>query len=295
MFEHDKNVSELYFRDKLFRCPLCLEKFSDEDIGKEKLTIEHVPPESSGGVPLVVTCKKCNSRAGHSIDGQYFRKCKLQNEVASVLTKRDAADVHVKIEELSSGVAVNAIAKSSPSNLNFDVTKHNNPSNCTQAINSIRSLAEHREAIKLKLTFRVSYNNFQANLSQLRAAYLACFAISGYSYATSNSTDKLRQQFQNPTKKIFSPLFEDTESLEKSIIYVADYDVFLAVFDRRKWLLPGVESIRGYEDIANIVLNGEIVKLSGNRLPWPKRLMAYTDKYYSRQNFSSQKSERPNR
>lgn len=283
MFEHDKKVSELYFKDELFRCPLCLAKFSDEDLGKENLTIEHVPPESSGGVPLVVTCKKCNSHAGHSIDGQHFRKCKLQNEVTSVLNKRDIADVHVRIEELSSGVAVNAIAKSSPSNLNFDVTKHNNPSHWSQALNSVRHLAEHGEAIKLKLTFRVSYHKFQANLSQLRAAYLACFAISGYSYATSNSTDKLREQFQNPTKKIFSPLFEDTESLEKSIVYVADYDVFLVVFDIRKWLLPGVESVDGYQDIANRVLNGEVVKLSGNRLSWPKRLVAYTDKYYSKQ------------
>lgn len=283
MFEHDKKVSELYFKDELFRCPLCLAKFSGEDLGKEKLTIEHVPPESSGGVPLVVTCKKCNSHAGHSIDGQYFKKCKLQNEVVSVLSKREITDVHVKLEELSSGVALNAIAKSSPSNLNFDITEHNNPSHRNQAINSMRLLSEQGEAIKLKLTFRISYHNFKANLSQLRAAYLACFAISGYSYATSNSTDKLREQFQNPAKKIFSPLFEDTVSLEKSITYVADYDVFLAVFDGRKWLLPGVESVDGYEEIENRVLNGEVVKLSGNRLPWPKRLMAYTDKHYSKQ------------
>ena len=32
------------------------------------LSVEDVPPRHSGGRPLVLTCKACNSTAGHSID-----------------------------------------------------------------------------------------------------------------------------------------------------------------------------------------------------------------------------------
>lgn len=45
-------------------CPICIEPFSDINL----LSREHVPPESAGGKMICLTCKPCNSRAGHSID-----------------------------------------------------------------------------------------------------------------------------------------------------------------------------------------------------------------------------------
>jgi len=250
MYHHDKEVSAKFFKDNLFHCPLCLSDFKDEGLEDELLTIEHVPPESSGGVPLIVTCKKCNSLAGHSIDGQYHRKQKLQNEVSKVLNKSEISDVHVKIEELLSGTTLNAVATSSPDKLNFDITKYNNPEACKQSFERIKQQAEgSNQTIRLKLSYRTSYNVCRADLSQLRAAYLTCFALAGYCYATSSSTEKLRKQFMNPDQKIFTPVSEASASDKKFVVYIESYDIFMVFFDGRKWLLPGLNSIDGYDKI----------------------------------------------
>ena len=48
-----------------FICPLCLHTYA---IGNTELTLEHVPPESVGGKPILITCKACNSNRGADID-----------------------------------------------------------------------------------------------------------------------------------------------------------------------------------------------------------------------------------
>lgn len=45
-------------------CPLCLSVYS---IGNTDLMLAHVPPESIGGKPILVTCKDCNSNRGTDI------------------------------------------------------------------------------------------------------------------------------------------------------------------------------------------------------------------------------------
>ena len=46
-------------------CPLCLNAYP---IGSTELTLEHVPPKSVGGKPILITCKACNNKCGADID-----------------------------------------------------------------------------------------------------------------------------------------------------------------------------------------------------------------------------------
>lgn len=281
MYNHDKAVAAAYFDDMLYRCPLCLDCFTDSDLKLEKLTIEHVPPEDNGGKPLVVTCKKCNSSAGYSIDGQFSKKRQLGNEVAAVLGRQDLPDVHVILQDQVSGASLNGIINSKPDGLHLDVTKHNNPHGITQSLSQIKSLIEARESIRFKLTFRTSFSSFQADLSELRAAYLACFAVSGYSYATSVATKVLRDQFNDPKRHLIKPISVATNlnPNRKFIVYVAEYDIFVVCFDGKNWLLPGLVTSDGYEKISSSVIKGLSVDLSGIRIQWPKRLIAVVDKH----------------
>jgi hypothetical protein len=72
-------VAEASASDDIYVCPLCLEidyeqrsgRFTchtDAAIEDRSLTVEHVPPESLGGGPLLLTCKDCNNTAGHELD-----------------------------------------------------------------------------------------------------------------------------------------------------------------------------------------------------------------------------------
>lgn len=50
-----------------FVCPLCLRSFYEND--PKVLTVEHVPAKALGGKGLLLTCKNCNSKAGHLLQG----------------------------------------------------------------------------------------------------------------------------------------------------------------------------------------------------------------------------------
>src|SRR5688572_28923397 len=52
----------------IYVCPLCVRGLRADALAARLLSIEHVPPRSVGGKPLTLTCKECNSRAGHTVD-----------------------------------------------------------------------------------------------------------------------------------------------------------------------------------------------------------------------------------
>ena len=49
-------------------CPLCLTVYSRDALGHGVFSDEHVPPASTGGRVLVLTCTRCNSTAGSTMD-----------------------------------------------------------------------------------------------------------------------------------------------------------------------------------------------------------------------------------
>ena len=60
-----------FIEEDLYICPLCMNGFLRITLDQSMpnpLTIEHVPPENSGGKPMVLLCKKCNSSKGHEKD-----------------------------------------------------------------------------------------------------------------------------------------------------------------------------------------------------------------------------------
>ena len=52
----------------LYACPICSLLLPREATDSGDLTLEHVPPEPVGGKGIVLTCKQCNSTAGHTVD-----------------------------------------------------------------------------------------------------------------------------------------------------------------------------------------------------------------------------------
>jgi len=51
-------------------CPICGNLFDKESVENKTLTIDHVPPKSIGGKPLVLTCESCNNDLGSKLDSQ---------------------------------------------------------------------------------------------------------------------------------------------------------------------------------------------------------------------------------
>lgn len=85
--DHQKRARALY-------CPLCLRLHPSIHATDERpeLTIEHNPPESVGGSPVLLTCRTCNSTGGSSTDHLIQRSLKerpfVQRQPDSILPAR---------------------------------------------------------------------------------------------------------------------------------------------------------------------------------------------------------------
>lgn len=53
---------------EFYACPLCLVAYGRDAFEAGMFTVEHVPPHSVGGDPLLLTCERCNSTAGTAMD-----------------------------------------------------------------------------------------------------------------------------------------------------------------------------------------------------------------------------------
>lgn len=89
-------------------CPLCIHVCSGGEIAARELTLDDVPPKSVGGRPLVLTCRRCNSRAGHGLDVHMRRAENIVEGLSGTLGRPQR--VRVGIGE----VKVNAQLETSP-------------------------------------------------------------------------------------------------------------------------------------------------------------------------------------
>jgi hypothetical protein len=160
---------------------------------KDKLTAEDVPPRSMGGHPLVLTCERCNTKAGCTID------------VAAVEVERSLSfhagtgvlDGFIRLGPnttpatiaLQQGTAVVTLKRRSP-----------------EAVAIMRELeAGPVEPIYLTGSLRAPDDPL-ALICYLKSAYLAAFALFGYNYAFSVGLELVRRQIQEPRVKHI-PLF----------------------------------------------------------------------------------------
>ena len=99
-------------------CPLCLKAYA---IGNTELTLEHVPPESVGGKPILITCKACNSNRGADID-----VC-LTNELEIVHNRNHLDTIPQKTKLAINDVEINAQTTFSKTDgFNFMISSNNN-------------------------------------------------------------------------------------------------------------------------------------------------------------------------
>lgn len=74
-----RNANILTEMDNDYICPICLRKFSKEQISA--LSLEDAPQDSLGGHKIAITCKDCNNSCGHNIDIHLVNFLKRLDEV----------------------------------------------------------------------------------------------------------------------------------------------------------------------------------------------------------------------
>ena len=187
-------------------CPLCKKTFNLQKLGDkvgDVLTLEDVPPKSLGGSPILVTCKKCNSKCGHDIDNWLLHELELQYgnkdrqlENADAVLDSHGKKVHTKvwIDE--------------DKTICFDIRSKTNPPNAVDDfVNSVKSDGANY-SIQVNLHVKKEKSNVQAaRIAVLKSAYLYAFRKLGYYYILNDSLKPIRDQILNPDKDILHGTF----------------------------------------------------------------------------------------
>lgn len=166
-----------------YLCPLCLNLFTREQLDAGVLTDEHVPPEATGGEPLVLTCLSCNN-AGSALD----------EAMANAEKRRTFGKPHT-LGPLPGSVSIKGIRNNG--SIRFDGETfvmlgdpgQNNPA----------TLADHTAALDqftggstMELRLPVKANPRRVAMGWMRSAYLTAFAVYGYSYVLQPAFSPLR-------------------------------------------------------------------------------------------------------
>lgn len=268
---HPNIVFEVYTGEDLdfdngYVCPLCYRWFPEDDIvdsAKTGLTLEHVPPDSLGGKPLILTCKTCNSNSGNQLDSSLLQKLKVDEFSQKVLGSN--LDTRVKI-----GNEINVAATIFHSGTEkYKVILDSNPK---------RTHPEHVEKLWQKLrqnqkpdftmSFHEKYQNRLAQVALLRIGYLLAFNFFGYGFLMQNNLGKVRSQINEPEKEILPSLGTSSISdLPDDLLGISivtspkELQSFLVVFDlktdfqttRHAVILPGPddETLKVYRLMSN--------------------------------------------
>lgn len=178
-------------------CPLCQHVYA---IAHEALTLEHVPPESVGGKPILVTCKACNNRQGADMDVY------LTNELDILHNLSHLDTIPQKSKIAFNGVEINGQTTFSKSEgFKFMISpENNNPIEFEGFMIEAKNTKEDYQ-IKFKANITNHKRNiYLANIALLKSAYLMAFHELGYMYVLNPSTNKVREQILNPKQQLIN-------------------------------------------------------------------------------------------
>ena len=178
-------------------CPLCQHIYA---IAHEALTLEHVPPESVGGKPILVTCKTCNNTQGKDLDVYLMNEL----EISHNLKHLDAIPQKSRIS--FNGVEINGQTTFSKSEgFKFMISPDNN--NPIEFEGFMKEARNAKEDCEIKLTANITNrkrNIDLANIALLKSAYLMAFQELGYMYVLNPCTNAVREQILNPKQQLIS-------------------------------------------------------------------------------------------
>jgi hypothetical protein len=162
------------------------------------LTLEDVPPKSVGGSPLVLTCRPCNSTAGHSYDHAVAAR-KRVHDVSKAMREKGSTSKPIKSGVELDGVPLNGQLEVVDGQLQITLHgKYNDPRKLLTQQQHIQS----GKSSSIRLTPHLRWNERQLRVSSLRSGYLAAFALFGYTYAFHPYLDPIRDQILNPDTDI---------------------------------------------------------------------------------------------
>ena len=273
----------------LYVCPICAKGYDRHQLEAGTLTLEHVPPKSLGGKGIVLTCKNCNSTAGHSVDAALANRREQNDCIEAIIRGEGCFSGKGKLE--MGGEIINIDLSVDDESIAIrPIKERNDPKKLAFLNNYMRKLANENQwnGEKFNITPRVKYHRWFSKVGDLRTAYLICFATFGYRYILSNMLSIVRQQLLNYSEQIIEEFWITSDKNEQ-------YDIQLILLKKPinsiavSWrnviiLLPwfgGPENL--YEYMKQNFKERDKIDFKGEPIPMPQSPEFRLD-FYERRN-----------
>lgn len=180
-----------------YLCPIDLKPHKDLN-SVDELTLEDAPPKSLGGASHTLTCKSCNNTCGHKIDFHLVEWLKHLDSASFLPGTETPVKVKVGNEILQGELIIEEDGQ-----MKMNHSKKNNNS---------AKLDKEMESLKVGDTFTINFLKTRVipdnlDYALLKTAYILAFQKLGYSIITHSCFDIVREQLQNPNKRIYPEAF----------------------------------------------------------------------------------------
>jgi hypothetical protein len=235
--------------DPRYPCPLCQREFTKADLIAGQLTAEDVPPLSVGGKKILLTCQRCNNDQGSRIDSHAEKRERWVDSQTGVRI------TPFRGEHTVGGLTTRGEGFFGPGQLGFAyVKKMNNPNERQAYEEALRDPAN----TTFGFTQRPGFSWTQADLSALRAAYLATFALFGWTQIFRPIFDPIRDVLASKITTTSFPAIigydTDVTSKENATLLVTEpgpkQGLIAVKMSRSLVVLPGPTDNRTLEDVA---------------------------------------------
>lgn len=262
-------------------CPCCLRIFGRDALSNRLLTLEHVPPKSQGGKPIALTCRECNSTAGHLIDAALEGERTMR--ALGQLARGAPPNFEQRVKLTGGGIATNAIFKAEDGKVTILVkAQQNHPDNFhtqTQGLRN-RTWRDADGVVRFHVGFRFGFKSKQILASHLRSAYIAAFALLGYSYIARDALDRVRLQFSRPDSELISGAWwsapTEFNRMPGVMLVTAPLQMVLVVFRELMVALPWLDGSQEFYDQVSSLFQGQ-PRCSGQLFEFPQTMAMIWD------------------
>jgi hypothetical protein len=176
-----------------FACPVCLRVLDRKALAMGEITEEHVVPRSLGGQIVTLTCRDCNSTAGHRLESHLVRRLQQEDFIAGTSVKPLRVRASIGDGEIAGE------AYRHPDRIEL----HGNPAISNPKLHALAVSSLKGGDIPPEVTLRlpVAFKGLPSWIAVLRMGYLLAFCYFGYEYILHPCVQQVREQIQRPEQQ----------------------------------------------------------------------------------------------
>ena len=254
------------FDQPTYPCPICLTPFTIEALADKRLSAEHVPPKSVGGLELVLTCTACNNLAGTKLDAHAKTKEDVRIAMAGGIGRPH------RVKATVGDLRVNGELHNSGGKYSLQIPPKINKPGTNEALQNVA-----RAGTQLTVQHE-PFAELGAKISWLRSGYLALFAVQGYKLPLDPAMEIVwKQILECDERRMVSFTLEvpqDIPLAERRIMRVLapQWNLgWVVQFGRYFVQFPSAGDMKFYERIATYGVNAGVQQTTCENMGWPSK------------------------